>query len=489
MNMKKNNLLSAALKNIIFLTLFFSIIFSGNQLYADYLFMTDGKIVKGKIINANKNITKYKKKDGAIKIVKSRKISRVLYHEFDFGKKLIKLKQGGEILAYLVYEDNDSYHFRRKLYNPNEFEILKKNVFFMTKTSPSNLKARSDGKKVFLTWVAPYSETSHYNIYIKTKNDIKYTLLRKTTDNQFVIAGLLKNTVYHLIVKAIDRFNDESSPSNEVEIALNKAPVKPKNLKSKKSVDEKLKEMTVFLQWEKPKEKGNNIFNVYLINKNGYFLIGETKENLFEKKGLSTSKSYNFVVRSASNNGNESEDSNIATPNIGMEIQFSPSFVYPVSGSIVNQNNAGGGVLVEGIINNLLVSNLEIGLQSGFWLFDGKYIGVKNSYFIPFGLTFNYRFKILSSFSFIPKISVGESLSVNTIDVDGVPLGEDPYYKTLNAFYPYLALGFKLSYNLELQSKTVFFQIGSDYNIVFDNLKGPIQFFSINAGIGFRFNI
>ncbi|MCP4132111.1 MAG: hypothetical protein GY754_14160 [bacterium] len=59
----------------------------------------------------------------------------MIFENLQRGKKIIRLNTGEELKGCKVGEDSESYTFRKKLYDPDEFTILKKKILLLTEST------------------------------------------------------------------------------------------------------------------------------------------------------------------------------------------------------------------------------------------------------------------------------------------------------------------------------------------------------------------
>ncbi len=220
------------------------------QLKAENLFLKDGSIITGKVINETANEVVILDEQNRITSYPHYKVLRTIYTNMKIRKLFIQKRTGEGIVAYIVDEDQDSFIFRKNLNQPEEFSLNRNEVLFMSEKNPSGLK--SDGiigtKYVYLSWLPPYDTVKRYNIYISKNTNNKYEMADYTTGKTIKIKNLLPKTTYYLKVTSVDKDNYESLPSNEISIT------------TKAIVDIKLKD--------------GKVFQAYLISENpdGYTL-------------------------------------------------------------------------------------------------------------------------------------------------------------------------------------------------------------------------
>ena len=154
---------------------------------------------------------------------------RILYTKLKMGKIFIQKRDGEGIVAFIVDEDQETYTFRKELYQPEEFTLNRGDVLFMAEKNPSGLKV--DGEtgtdSVSLVWLPPYDVVKKYNVYIKEDKAAQYKITDTAKGKSVTLKNLLSNRTYYLTVTSVDGDGYESSPSNELVIKTKNVPPYP----------------------------------------------------------------------------------------------------------------------------------------------------------------------------------------------------------------------------------------------------------------------
>jgi hypothetical protein len=145
-------------------------------LTAEYLFLKDGSIIKGKVVTETANEVLFQDDKNKTEKHSHKNILRVLYTELNMGKVYVQMKSGDNFRGYMVDEDRDSYLFRYDLYKPEEFTVKRTDVLFIAERNPSGLKGKSGYTEIDLTWFLPYDKMKYFNVYYKRKDENKYAL-------------------------------------------------------------------------------------------------------------------------------------------------------------------------------------------------------------------------------------------------------------------------------------------------------------------------
>lgn len=320
---------------------------------AEVVFLRDGRIVEGKILNETPAAVTVKKSDSSVTVYARGAVLRILYTQVYMGKVYINKTDGKVLEAYIVDEDQDSYTVRMDINKPQEFTIKRVDVLFMVRKNPTGLNGRVFQKHVDLTWNPPYNPVKKYKIYVSPRGG-EYREAGTSLGTRFRVTGLNCNMEYIAKVTAVDRDNYESLPSNEFKIVTQKGkPVPPRRIRIAKMAADRNRVYTAHLAWDRAEDPCGGIisdYNVYIkvfaaprkeggakeevpagAGKGGipagYRLAGRTSESVFRISGLRDNTQYGAMVTSVDNTKDESGP--------GAEISFNtgvsrPDYPYPV---------------------------------------------------------------------------------------------------------------------------------------------------------------
>lgn len=453
---------------------------------AENIFMKDGSIVEGKIIADATDYITIKDKSGKERNIERRLILRILYTSLNLSKLYVQKRTGESFVAYLVDEDRDDYLFRRDLYKPVEFKVSRKDVLFMSEKNPSALKGDATSDEIALSWLPPYGQVKVYKIYMKMKKEDQYRVAATTKDKEIRIKGLVPQTAYYFIVRAIDDTDYETNPSNEIKVLTKSLlPGKPvvKALQDDKG--------NWNLAWNATADSDGKVekYRVYTEKDGKYALLKETNEL---KITIPADTDFNSVsVRSVDNNGDESEPVDYRND---WRFQLSPQFWIPVAEMSVFAGN-GYGACIDVSKRDIFMNDLELGATCGFMDIEGKKkIGDGNSNvtalfmmpvaaFAAYRIPLNFdRFNCYDVFSVFPKVSTGVMVAYSDYELldSGGGIKDT---KTSTMFVPFVKAGFFAEYGL---SRDIFFTLGSEFTYLIDSTQG-LCIMSITASAGYRF--
>jgi len=108
-------------------SLVFACLFSVTVIHAEVLYMKDGQVLNGAIVNETKEAIWFKTKYKTSKVLRSN-ILRVMYGERKLEKIYILMRDNRVVDAYLVDQDNEKVTIRLDQNKPEENKILKKDI-------------------------------------------------------------------------------------------------------------------------------------------------------------------------------------------------------------------------------------------------------------------------------------------------------------------------------------------------------------------------
>ncbi len=285
----------------------FCLIFFTSPAGAEHLFLKNGKIITGKIVNENAARFTVRTEDGKTVTVERADIMRIQYANIYLGRQYVRLTDGRVIESYLVDEDQDSYTFRNELFNTEEFTVPRSKVLFFARSNPTNLDGTPDTDSISLKWDPPYKTPKYYKVYLKQEAQPRYGEPVKMRGTTHRFTGLKTKTKYRIKVTAIDKEDNESLPSNDITLFTNILPAPPK-VRRVNSLSKDGKEMMAKLTWSAARDRDGIIvkYNVYILKEVEFKKVGDTEKLEYTVTGLDPKKKYNLIVRSVDDNGAES---------------------------------------------------------------------------------------------------------------------------------------------------------------------------------------
>ena len=122
------------------------VFFASIPLAAEYLFLTDGSIVEGRILSETRTVVTFRSaEDGTVTRYPRADVMRVLYTEINMGRVFVQMRTGEVHRVFMVDEDRTTYTFRHELYEPEEFTVNRADVLFMAERNPTALKGGRAG--------------------------------------------------------------------------------------------------------------------------------------------------------------------------------------------------------------------------------------------------------------------------------------------------------------------------------------------------------
>jgi len=204
------------------LTLAFIVILSALPLSAEYLFITDGSIIKGRVMNETRaGVTFRSDEDRTTRTYPRNRVMRVHYTEMSFNRIYLQLHSGESMSVFLVGEDRTTYTFRRELYKPEEFIIPRAEVLSISERNPSGLRGEAGYSEIRIAWLPPRETMRRFRVYIKKEGEDEFTRAGTAGSRSSIhrISGLERNTIYSIYLTGVDDSGEETPSSNTIKIA------------------------------------------------------------------------------------------------------------------------------------------------------------------------------------------------------------------------------------------------------------------------------
>jgi len=449
-------------------------------LMAEYVFLKDGSFIEGSVISDTAAFTTVRTTDNKQKKIARDDIMRIVYKKLKMNKIYIQKRDGKGVVAFLMDEDRDKYTFRLELNKPEEFDILRDDILFMSEKNPSGLQTDGDigTDRVNLKWLPPYDKVKEYRIYIKKNAEDKYELADSTSDISATIKKLSCRTTYYLIVTAVDTLDNESGSSNELKITTKNIPPDRPHSVIKETAENKL-----IIKWNAPeypygKVMGYNIYKMAGGDKREKIAKVDTPE-FTVPDDVSV---YRLEVSAFDDLGDESSKMRVLRP---LQIVFSasPAAFFP-DGKFSNMYEPGYGGTVNIGLRNLVYQNFEAGLSASYIICQGKKeVNIDSLTYIPAAVYTGYHLRIGDWFSFFPFVKGGYSFS--KVKYTGL-VGYTGTIASMNKTIadPVAAGGIALS----LGGDDYTFSLGADYGILYEN-TGILKFYEGFACFGILFDL
>ena len=461
----------------IFITLL--LLLSSFPLRAEFLFLKDGTIIKGKVINETADVITFQNEQNNILNYPHYQVLRVSYADLNLGKLYVQMKSGENFRAYMVEEEAEFYRFRKIINKPDEFVIEKEEILFLAERSPSGLKGTSGYTDILLKWYPPYDKMRSYNIYIKKKKEDKYLLADTTVFTSTRIKKLSSKTKYFFKVTGIDDTGIETLPSNELEIStFIREPYPPSGLKVAHP-----KTGGTNIEWKPAVSLDTTVvkYKVYTLKNNKKELAGDTNDTSFKISEPTALE--NIQITAVDDLGKESS----ALFAIMLPLTFTPGVIFPL-GKTAEMFNIGFGGMFSFSGRNMFFYNFEAGISLGCYYMQGKkLLEEKNLTFqdfiiAPVYIFASYNIWIVKGFYLKPVLSVGGAyLDVKYLDRNKTILeGRDKHLQIFEfAFKAGISAEYRFTNSLSVS-------VGCEYSAILQN-TGLLHFLIVNAGIGYSF--
>lgn len=393
------------MKRTAFTLLFLFIYF---DLHAAYLFLKDGSIIKGTVVNEGVAYIRFRTEDNKIEQYPRAQVLRVLYTELNMGKVFVQRRDGKVHVAHMVDEDRQSYTFRENLYKPEEFTLKREEVLFMAERNPSGLKGgEPEMDRVALEWLPSFEEMQYYNVYYKKAGEEYGTPLR-AKDKTFELKNLDSNTEYTVKVTGVAGENDETGSTNEFTFRTkNRPPDPPAQVTAARNDDG-----SVRVTWEPAEDRDGQVvrYKVFADMDKETIAIGEyvdTTVTLADTAGI-----IRVQIVAVDEQGDESKPASRHLVLHGITPVIAPGVIMPI-GAFGDMLGMGYGASLSFTKESLFGSSFEMALSAGFYYMkgidsiDSDITKTGDAFFIPVDIALRYRFRLSGRFSMAPYIAGG----------------------------------------------------------------------------------
>ncbi len=380
--------------------------------FGENVFLRDGGIINGTITRESALTVTVRKKDGKSETIPRGRIMRILYTELNMGKIHVQMRNGKNFEAYIVDEDQKTYTFRKELTSPREETFKRSEVLFIAERNPSGLAGTAETDRASLTWYPPYNPVKHYRLYMSEKGKSDFRAIDEGRRTSLTVRDLKSNTAYVFKVTAIDEKNEESLPSNELEIMTkNIRPNPPGEITAVKGAPGSDGAITATLRWQAGADPDGKIagYSVYRRTGEGKKREAKVEAAEYTARGLVPNVRNRFEISSVDDRGDESEDSADITVggspwSLFIEARF--DYVIP-QGIFADMYGPGyGGTMTAGT-SGLLLEGLDMGITAGCWHFGGEYRDADSAWIAPMLAAFRYRLNLFCGLYAVPSVELG----------------------------------------------------------------------------------
>ncbi|MFH0975597.1 MAG: fibronectin type III domain-containing protein [Spirochaetota bacterium] len=459
------------------------LLFYAGDLFAEYIFLKDGKIIQGTIVADEANIIAAKV-GAETKKYRRADIIRILYTDLTMGRVYIQKRDGTSVIAYIVDEDRAGYVCRKELYAPAEFTLKRSDVLFVAEKNPSGLKGEADMTFVKLAWFPPYDPVSVYNIYMKTGRRGKYEKAGNASKKEIIIENLKSNTEYYFIVKSVDRDGYESSPSNELKITTKNIPPLP----PKDSFTEAKPDGNFLLTWPSAVDpdgtiKGYHLYKILNMKTSFLAIVSKTAYTVSAKE-----KFDRIFIKSFDNLNTESLDSTPTyfgpRPEINIAVQ--PIYAMPMQ-NFKKAAEYGYGVTLRCGMSNYYFTGLDLKLEASYIYFKGKdgFATPENSVdsivLVPVLFSAGYSLYPFKALRISPAVYAGICYVQTRYTYFDIPSSAKKTV-TDKAYEPVIGAGISVRWDIA----PWFFGVSGDYRYIFEESR-KIAFWTVGPFAGMKF--
>lgn len=476
--------MQSILNKKIFWVVFFLLIFSPALLWAEYIFLKDGKIIKGSITDDLPGAV-VARVAGKRKRIRRSNIVRILYTELKMGKVYIRKRDGTKVIAFIVDEDRESYTCRKVLFSPEEFRLMRSDVLFIAEKNPSGLKGEAGFTEAELSWFPPYERVKVYNVYAKTHKKDEYKKIASTSGKHISVKRLKSNTEYYFIVKSVDSEDYESFPSNEFKLKTkNIPPLPPDDTDIKKDAGG-----NYLITWSKGRDPDGTVKEYKLYRELNFKTLLLTTTSKRTYRVTKDVKFDSLYIKSTDNLNTESEE--VARVYVShhpeINLAVSPAYVLPF-GNLKDVVGPGYGGTFRFQVSNYFFTGLDLGIESSFVKFRGREDiseipenEVVDIILAPVQFFAGYSFYPFMKFRISPAVYGGACYVRERHTYFDIPTSSKKM-KTSDGFEPLFGAGL----SIRLDVSFLFFALFGDYRYVREK-SGGISYFSISPSVGIRF--
>jgi len=448
---------------------------------AEFVFKKDGAIVKGKIVADEAASISFKNESGVIEQISRKDIIRVIYTDLYMGKVYARLTSGEIVEGYEVDEDRDNYFFRKDITKPEEFQLPRKKVMFISRTNPTDLKSIPSTEFITVTWSPPFKPAKSYRIYIRDvmNKEEKFKAAGDTNDLTYTLKNLKKSWSYEIYATAIADTGEESLPSEK--IIANTLPDAPEKLALTENLSPDGKLVTLIFNWNDVKDPLSRVksYNIYENKDIGKKKEGSSAGKEFVIKDFPAEGRHRFSVVAVNDLGTESDEAK-AVYDAGYKIYARGfvSYLFPM-GVMLQMATSGYSAMLDSGVSG---KYLSFGLETGCMIYTCT-TDIKSMIMLPVLLEADYRVSFLENFSCRPVLKAGASYDMIQYIVYDAANPLITHVTRKNSFDPMASAGAYLQYDL---TERIDIFGGAEYATIFQK-SGRMSFISGSLGAGIIF--
>ncbi len=398
-----------SLKNSVLLPAVLLIVLgAGGTVFAEYVFMNDGRILKGQILAENAAVVMLQNEKGEVNNINRAEVMRLLYTELYMGKVSVRKTDGKVFEAYMVDEDRDTYTFRRDINSPAEFKENRSDVLFIARSNPSGLKGTAEEETAELEWFAPFNQVKLYNIYYRVSARDEFLKIAESKGVRCTVTGLLSNTEYTFLVNAVDMEGVLSLPSNELKLVTkNILPDSPAELVCE-NTENAAGTFDARLSWQPAVDRDGTIaaYEVWNLT-DGETLVARVTRTGYQLTGLDISTVYSYAVRAVDDRGGQSA---FVRRRVSMTMPWhigARGGMYLPVGDLADIAKPGYGGFFTVEYSMPFMREIFAGVDAGYLTFAGNCKGVDSLRMIPVELRSSYLYELDDSWSFSGTFACG----------------------------------------------------------------------------------
>jgi fibronectin type 3 domain-containing protein len=192
------------------------------------------------------------------------------------------------------------------LTSPQEENVKRSEVLFIAERNPSGLAGTPGTDRIDLKWYTPYNPVKHYRLYMSEKGRTDFRTVAESRRTSHTVRDLRSNTAYLFMVTAIDKRNEESLPSNELELMTkNIRPNPPGEITAVKSAPSADGKITATLRWQAATDDDGKIagYSVYRHKEQGKKREAKVAGTEYTARGLVPTVRNRFEITSVDDRG------------------------------------------------------------------------------------------------------------------------------------------------------------------------------------------